>query len=787
MIFFLLAGRAAGATAQPGCGLRGRTIADLMPDRVRIRTASGEVEILRSPPTLHWTAPGPAGPGRIDGVVVRFATADGKWLDPEECVSAVRRFSGTLLEMRTTGGGRVRITIDAVAKGHWVVDCVPADETVSSIEVRIPMAQDEHFFGGGDVWGTRSVDLRGHAVRLRNRAGTPDECSYVPFFWSTAGYGVFFDEPREGTLDFGKTIPTILNASFRTKRLRWHLFTGNTPLEILQRYLDLTGYPPAVPSWTLLPQQWRNEGTWDDVWEDVENHEREGVPLGAVWIDRPWALGEYGSDDFTFDPARYPDPAENIRRLHEKGIRVLVWACDFLTADSRLLPFALENRYVNTKPTSRGWYHLDFSNPEAREWWKKQIRKVLDLGIDGIKLDRGQTLPADAQFLSGADPAELHNYHAYLMCRTYWEALREARGDDFQFTPRAGWAGTQAWSMKWPGDLSSSFSDEDGLGAALVAMQTAAMTGFAFWGPDIGGFEGRTIDEDLMIRWIQLGAFSPLMETCGRGDFPRGVWDIGEKAVAAYRYYGQLRAAMLPMLRDAARTAHERGIPMVRPLGFVYPEDPRAPACSDEYFLGPDLLAAPVHAPGTSRTVYLPAGGWADFWQPRRVVYGPTQVTVDLPVERFPIYVREGTGLPMDLGAAPATGLGFPFAREGITFLVFPPGPSERARETPAAADAVEPPLCVAERADDELVVRFAPPRAQEPPVSTVFLRVPMEEEPLSIRAAQDGSSEARPLRRLEDVIPESMEPGTWWWDRRESAAWIRPPFVRGSAILAPR
>lgn len=624
---------------------------DVTRESVVVTAPEGTVRVARGPFALDWsvTAPAPAGTSRVQGVAIGFHGGNTADFDPVSRVDeARRRFSGALLDIVTAAGQDAWLSIDRIRPGHLTFDLVPS-APAEAIEVRLPIGEGEHFYGLGDVWGTESVDLRGHAVHLRVEQGTPDECSYVPFFWSTAGYGIFFDEARDAVLDFGRSTPGTLSARFATGRLRWHLFLGTSPMETIRRYLDYTGYPPAVPDWALLPQQWRNEGTWEGVWEDVEYHEEAGIPLGAVWIDRPWALGGYGSDDFVFDPVRYPDPEENIRGLHERGIRVLVWGCDFITEDAQSLAYALENRYVDTRP-SLGRRHVDFSNPNARAWWKGEIRKVLDLGVDGIKLDRGQTLPMDAEFLSGAEPAELHNFHGYLMCRTYWEALREARGDDFQFVPRAGWAGSQAWSMKWPGDLSSSLSGKNGLGSALFAMQTAAMTGFAFWGPDIGGFEGQTVPEDTFIRWIQLGAFSPLMQTCGRGNYPAGAWDIGPRAVAAYRFYGQLRGRLFPYLRKVADEAHTTGMPMVRPLALVYPDDDRALACPDEYLFGPDILVAPVHTSGTQREVYLPEGTWLDWWDMNRSVTGPATEPVDLPLERFPLYLRAGSELAEDIG-----------------------------------------------------------------------------------------------------------------------------------------
>jgi len=601
----------------------------------------------RDPFTISIARPAAGRDDRpiIPGISVRYRLEDdGPWHALTRVIEADRRAHGMALTCETDTGKRAVVTYELSSPTRLSCDIAFLDESPIWIEQRLPCIDNEHFYGLGDVWHTGSVDLRGKEVWMWARGGTPDECSYVPFFMSTAGYGMFFDEPREGYFDFGSGEPGVVSVRFRARRLHNYVFVGSTLLGTLKQYLDLTGYPPLPPDWTLGCQHWWNDSNEQQIYEHTRMFLDHGIPLSAIWIDRPWMLGGDGSQDFIFDPGRFPDAPRLIEWMHDHGMRVMVWACDYMKPDSRDYAEAEARGYL-LSPGGKSVF--DFANPEAREWWKARIKRVLDLGIDGIKLDRGQSVPADAIYANGLTGAEMHNYHGYLMVRTYWEALREARGDDFQLTPRAGWAGTQAMSIKWPGDMASNFSIGNGLGAVIITQQTAAATGFAFWGSDIGGF-GRNPSKECYLRWLEFGCFSPLMEIVTKGD-PARPFRYDEEAIEITRKYARLRKAMLPYLKATARQAHEQGVPMVRPLGLVYQGDQRAHEQSFEYMFGDALLVAPMYEPGTEREVYLPAGDWVDFWEPTKTYRGPTDLRLTVPLDRIPVFVKAGERHPLEM------------------------------------------------------------------------------------------------------------------------------------------
>ncbi len=174
----------------------------------------------------------------------------------------------------------------------------------------------------------------------------------------------------------------------------------------------------------------------------------------------------------------------------------------------------------------------------------------------------------------------------------------------------------------------------------------------------MGGYAGiglpRLSERELWLRWLQLGALSPLLrDNYGdhQGD-PVEVWSDDE-TIAAFRRYAQLHQRLLPYLYTQAKIASETGLPIMRHLVLSAPDDPRAWTVEDEYTLGDDLLVAPVLEQGARlRTVYLPAGTWLDWWT-GRAWEGRQVVTVDAPLDQIPIFVRSGTILPLATEAAP--------------------------------------------------------------------------------------------------------------------------------------
>jgi alpha-glucosidase (family GH31 glycosyl hydrolase) len=197
----------------------------------------------------------------------------------------------------------------------------------------------------------------------------------------------------------------------------------------------------------------------------------------------------------------------------------------------------------------------------------------------------------------------------------------------------------------WAGDQPQEFV---GLQRAIVSGETAAMSGFPTWGSDVGGYAGPPFDNtDLFVRWAQLGAVSPVMEVGGSG--PNATpWTLGTEAMAGLRSSAVLHYELFPYLYGLLR-GHQ---PVLRPLGYSFPNDPGSWGATFEFTVGPDLLAAPVTGPGTTPSVYLPPGKWVDLYAGTVVDGGGSAFVRQTPLDQFPFYVKLGSVLPFNLRTA---------------------------------------------------------------------------------------------------------------------------------------
>lgn len=561
---------------------------------------------------------------------------------------------GAVLEK--TGDGMIRLKSQS---GHLAVALEPG-EAIYGLTERIV---DDQSDSEGEPRAVGGLDRRGEMVTMWVK---PTIAGYSPFYLSSRGYGMYVEGTDPGVYDVGKTDPGVLRVGFTTsgKEFSCVFIAGPAYTGILDRYTALTGRPILPPRWVFLPLKWRDEvdrGNFAvldgvtinaEVAADVLSYEFHDYPVGIYMIDRPWAEGTMGYGNFTWDPKRFPNGDEMVKKLHERGWRVLVWGA----------PWAIGRSDNDFGPEARskglviGSRCLDYTNPRAVAWHREKIEAFLRRsGVDGWKLDRSEEYnPSSARdvYHDGRTGVEVHNDYPRMYIKTYYEAGRAVRGDDFVLIPRAAYTGTQAWSIVWGGDTRGSVerlfgsrrSTDKGLRSVIISLQRMAFMGFPVWGSDTGGYQTFR-DREVFARWLAFSAFCPLMEIGGVDSHEP--WNMptkpayDEEMIRIMKRFTWIHARLADYSHELAKRAHQTGNPIVHPLVFDWPDDPKVSDMWDEYMYGPALLIAPVWETGVrKREVYLPAGAWISLWDNDRQFIGPVTVTEEAPLDRIPVYVR---------------------------------------------------------------------------------------------------------------------------------------------------
>jgi alpha-glucosidase (family GH31 glycosyl hydrolase) len=422
-------------------------------------------------------------------------------------------------------------------------------------------------------------------------------------------------------------------------------------------------YEPAWPEWAWRHWVWEDESTQDSVFEMVDGYAEHDIDVAAIIIDSPWATG-YNS--FEWDTERFPDPQGMIDELHRRDIRVFLWIVPAINVDVEpLYSQAAEAGWfmqsnADSGPKVVDWWKgegslIDYWNPDAVAWWHALMDPVLDMGIDGWKcdgLDFSATLAPYSPAL-GENVARLEYSHAYY--RDFHDYTRERLGDDRIITARpvdtygaapndeqielAAFAPIDITWSGWVGDQDPDFG---GLRMALRNLYYSSLYGYLAFGSDIGGY--RSDDSELgrekedFIRWAQLGAFCPVMENGGSGD--HWPWRFDQQTVDIYKVFVDLHHALLPYLHEQGATAFAQQ----RSLFSFFSDE------TYEYMLGDDLFVAPMIEPGTSRSVPFPdEGDWVWLFGDHTVFAGGGVETLEIPLDSFPAFVRQGSALEADL------------------------------------------------------------------------------------------------------------------------------------------
>jgi alpha-D-xyloside xylohydrolase len=618
------------------------------------------------------------------------------WVSPE--TMAIESATDKLVTVLVTYPDEVSATlkIEVLDDGNFRCELLPTQNAgkIAFYRLRATIDENEGLYGLGEYFD--DVNSRGKIRAMQINFDLTIESGYnemhipIPFVTGSRGWGVFTESPYPGSFEVAlgneEVGDDVIQATFGVGVFAedgfvFHLFAADHPLDVTKHYYDVTGYPVLPARWALGPWIWRDEINGGGlpyqgqelIEYDLATIREQDLACSGYWIDRPYARAV---NSFDWDPQFFTDAQGVIDMAHDMGYRVAIWHTPYIDSKSEITAdlhqtatdngyYALENGLIANPWNSN---LIDFTNPDAMNWWQDLLSFYTEMGIEGFKLDYAEDVIAGLygarnvwKFFDGSDERTMHHFYQNGYHQAYAEMLPEDGGF---LLCRASTYGDQInASVIWPGDLDANMAlrgeriegrcDDKGctggMPASMIAGITLGASGFPFYGSDTGGYRDGHPDKETFMRWMVQTALSSVMQVgTGSNDVP---WEFREEngfdqeVLDAYRVFARLHLRLWPYEWTYAQQIATTGRPIQRAFGLQYPEtnDHRW----DEYFFGDDLLVAPVVQAGVvEREVAFPAGEWIN-WFSGEIHEGPTTITQAAPLGTLPLYMKKGGIVPL--------------------------------------------------------------------------------------------------------------------------------------------
>lgn len=559
-----------------------------------------------------------------------------------------------------------------------------AGEKTLSVGQSFLLDKEEAIYGLGIMQRGKMVQRNLQIRMVQNN--TED---FVPFFQSAKGYGLFWDNYSPTTFRDNEE-----GTSFQSEvgqGIDYYFMAGDNADGVVALMRNLTGQVPMFPLWTF--GYWQSKERYksqDEMVGVVRKYRELGVPIDGIIQDWQYWGNNFLWNAMDFLNTEFYNPKKMVEDVHRLNahMAISIWS----SFGPHTKPYAELEKIgalynIKTWPESgsekwppnqeypSGVRVYDAYNPAARDiYWKYLNAGIFSLGMDGWWMD--STEPDHLQFKPEdmdtktymGSFRKVRNAYPLMTVGGVYDNQRAVSSDKRVFIlTRSAFAGQQRYGANtWSGDVTASW---DALRNQISGGLNFSLCGIPYYNSDIGGFflsRFRTKLEDpeyreLYARWLQFGAFSPMMRSHG-ADAPREIYQFGQKGEPVYdaiEKYINLRYKLLPYIYSTSWDVTANQSSMIRALVMDFASDPLALDINDTYMFGKSLLVSPVtermytsngkedFSSVKSKSLYLPAGTrWTDFWTGKSVS-GGAKVSKEAPLDIMPLYVKAGSILPL--------------------------------------------------------------------------------------------------------------------------------------------
>ena len=592
-------------------------------------------------------------------------------------------------EILTDTGSLIEVVFDGIAKitfsiqeGRLSLNFSYLDTSYNRFWLRLISEKNEKIYGLGEQMSYFDLKGRDFPIWTSEPGVGRDKSTYVTwrsdvenkaggdYYWSNfpqptyiskRGYYLHLESTAYSKFDFRNDEYTEIEVWELPKSIV--IEQADSLKETHKKLTDLLGTQPRLPEWVYNGLIIGAQGGTKRVEKILEDSLENGIKVAGVW-SQDWcgrkvtSFGKRVKWSWIYDSEYDPDLPDFIKRLNNKGIEFLGYINPYILEDTPLYLEGSEKGYFATD-LEGGEYLVDFgefycgvvdfTNPDAFEWYKNVIKEqLIDFGMKGWMADFGEYLPIDLKLRNGISAKIEHNHWPVLWAKCNYEAVKESGNlEEIVYFMRAGGAGSQKYcALLWAGDQSVDFSIHDGLISVVRGALSSAMSGMTITHSDIGGYTslfGNVRTKELFLRWTEMAAFSPFMRT-HEGNRPDDNFQFYEdtETMKFLGRFTKIYTSMKEYIKHHVDMATSEGIPVQKPLLLNYENDEVAETIDTQYLFGDDILVAPIYLEGANkREVYLPDDEWVHMWTDQEYGCGLHEINAEIGYP--PVFYRKSS------------------------------------------------------------------------------------------------------------------------------------------------